>query len=49
MAIERGFRPELLYVVDDTSFYETDWRMQGILNLVPTSAPLNIGHLQLIL
>ena len=43
MAADRGFSTHLLYVIDDVSYFDTDWRLQGIIGLLSDATPLHTG------
>lgn len=43
MAMEAGASAHLLHVIDDHSFYESDWRLKGIIGLLGESIPLHLG------
>lgn len=43
MALDSGNHTHLLYVIDDASFYETDWRIRQIVSLLGASTPFHLG------
>ena len=43
MALDAGYALQLLYVTDDSSSFESDWRLQGIVDTMKESTPLHLG------
>lgn len=45
MALDDGYGVQLLYVTDDISNFESDWRLQGIVDTMKDSAPFHLGNM----